>query len=83
MEFLQGGDFMSLLMEKDILSEDDSKFYVAELVMCIESIHKINCIHRDIKPDNILIDKYRHIKLSNFGLSKKLVIFQLILILYN
>jgi len=41
MEFLQGGDFMSLLMEKDILSEDDSKFYVAELVMCIESIIKL------------------------------------------
>ncbi len=70
MDFLPGGDFMSLLMKKDILNEDESRFYIAELILAVESIHKMNCIHRDLKPDNILIDKNGHIKLSDFGLSK-------------
>ena len=70
MEFLQGGDFMSLLIKKDILTEDEARFYTAELILAIDAIHKLGCIHRDIKPDNILIDKNGHIKLSDFGLAK-------------
>ena len=70
MEFCQGGDFMNLLIKKDILSEDEARFYTAELILAVESIHKLDCIHRDIKPDNILIDKNGHIKLSDFGLAK-------------
>ena len=70
MEFLPGGDMMNLLIKKDILTEDDARFYIAELILSIESIHKLDCIHRDIKPDNILIDKNGHIKLSDFGLAK-------------
>ena len=70
MEYLPGGDFMNLLIKKDILSEEDSKFYTAELILAIESIHKLDCIHRDIKPDNILIAKNGHIKLTDFGLAK-------------
>jgi len=70
MEFLPGGDFMNLLIEKDKLTEDEAKFYIAELILAVESIHKLDCIHRDIKPDNILIDKNGHIKLSDFGLAK-------------
>jgi serine/threonine kinase 38 len=70
MEFLPGGDYMSLLMKKDKLTEDEAKFYIAELILAVESIHQLDCIHRDIKPDNILIDKDGHIKLSDFGLAK-------------
>ena len=54
MEYLPGGDFMNLLIKKDILSEEEARFYTAELILAIESIHKLECIHRDIKPDNVL-----------------------------
>ena len=70
MKYLPGGDFMNLLIKKDILTEDEARFYTAELILSIESIHKLDCIHRDIKPDNVLIDKTGHIKLSDFGLAK-------------
>jgi len=70
MEFLPGGDLMSLLIKKDILTEDEARFYIAELILAVDSIHKLDCIHRDIKPDNVLIDKNGHIKLSDFGLAK-------------
>lgn len=46
MEYLPGGDMMTLLMRKDILTEDEARFYVGETVLAIESIHKHNYIHR-------------------------------------
>lgn len=70
MDYLPGGDFMNLLIEKDIFSEQESRFYLAEIVLAVESLHKLNCIHRDIKPDNILIDANGHIKFCDFGLAK-------------
>ncbi|XP_010909479.1 uncharacterized protein [Elaeis guineensis] len=72
MEYLPGGDMMTLLMRKDTLTEDEARFYVAETVLAIESIHKHNYIHRDIKPDNLLLDRNGHMKLSDFGLCKPL-----------
>ncbi|KAH7681926.1 Non-specific serine/threonine protein kinase protein [Dioscorea alata] len=70
MEYLPGGDMMTLLIREDTLTESVAKFYIAESVLAIESIHKHNYIHRDIKPDNLLLDKNGHMKLSDFGLCK-------------
>lgn len=72
MEYLPGGDMMTLLMREDTLTEGVAKFYIAQSVLAIESIHKHNYIHRDIKPDNLLLDKNGHMKLSDFGLCKPL-----------
>ncbi|CAN6985819.1 unnamed protein product [Brassica oleracea var. botrytis] len=72
MEYLPGGDMMTLLMRKDTLTEDEARFYIGETVLAIESIHKHNYIHRDIKPDNLLLDREGHMKLSDFGLCKPL-----------
>lgn len=68
MEFLPGGDMMTLLMKKDTLTEEQTQFYIAESVLAIDSIHNLGFIHRDIKPDNLLLDSRGHIKLSDFGL---------------
>lgn len=68
MDYIPGGDMMSLLIKKGIFEEPLARFYIAELTLAIESVHKMGFIHRDIKPDNILIDKDGHIKLTDFGL---------------
>lgn len=70
MEYLPGGDMMSLLMRRDILTEDEVRFYIAEAVVALETVHKHHFIHRDIKPDNLILSKDGHIKLSDFGLCK-------------
>eukprot|EP00004_Rigifila_ramosa_P025331 TRINITY_DN755_c0_g1_i1.p1 TRINITY_DN755_c0_g1~~TRINITY_DN755_c0_g1_i1.p1 ORF type:complete len:372 (-),score=89.18 TRINITY_DN755_c0_g1_i1:30-1145(-) len=69
MEYLPGGDMMTLLMKHDVLTEQQARFYIAETALAIDSIHSLGYIHRDLKPDNVLFDAQGHIKLSDFGLS--------------
>ncbi|XP_069371025.1 serine/threonine-protein kinase MRCK beta isoform X10 [Paralichthys olivaceus] len=68
MDYYVGGDLLTLLSKfEDRLPEDMAKFYVAEMVLAIHSIHQQNYIHRDIKPDNVLLDVNGHIRLADFG----------------
>uniref|UniRef100_A0A804N4J4 non-specific serine/threonine protein kinase n=1 Tax=Zea mays TaxID=4577 RepID=A0A804N4J4_MAIZE len=75
MEYLNGGDLYSLLRNLGCLDEDMARTYIAELlqwkqVLALEYLHSMNVIHRDLKPDNLLISRDGHIKLTDFGLSK-------------
>jgi len=68
MDFCQGGDLMQLLIVKNRFTDADTKFYMSELATAINEIHKLNFAHRDLKPDNVLIDAAGHLKLTDFGL---------------
>uniref|UniRef100_D8Q901 non-specific serine/threonine protein kinase n=1 Tax=Schizophyllum commune (strain H4-8 / FGSC 9210) TaxID=578458 RepID=D8Q901_SCHCM len=72
LEYMGGGDLLNLLIERDVFEEDFTRFYIAEMILAIESCHKHGFIHRDIKPDNFLFDPNGHIKLSDFGLATDL-----------
>ena len=69
MEFCIGGDFLGLLIRKNVLSEEITKWYVAEMILCVEEAHRMHWIHRDVKPDNFLIGVDGHLKISDFGLA--------------
>ena len=69
MEYMIGGDFCGLLDREQILQEKTARWYVAEMVLCIEETHKLRWIHRDIKPDNFLISCSGHLKICDFGLA--------------
>lgn len=71
MEYLAGGDLMNLLMKRGRLTEKETKFYLAETLLAIHQVHKKGFIHRDVKPDNLLLTRNGHIKLTDFGLSAK------------
>jgi serine/threonine protein kinase len=70
MEYCPGGDLMSWLMKLDVFEEHIAKFYTAELVVAVQALHASGFAHRDLKPDNVLLDRAGHVKLTDFGLAK-------------
>ncbi|CAK6961817.1 rho-associated protein kinase 2-like isoform X1 [Scomber scombrus] len=71
MEFMPGGDVVTLTMNYDI-PEKWARFYTAEVVMALDAIHSMGFIHRDVKPDNMLLDSNGHLKLADFGTCMKM-----------
>ena len=72
LDYLPGGELFLRIKNQVYLSEDDARFYLAEIVLAIEQLHDMNILYRDLKPENILIDREGHIKLIDFGFSKHL-----------
>ncbi|EPY34256.1 protein kinase [Strigomonas culicis] len=71
MEYMPAGDMISWLCDKGVFDVESTRFYIAELCVAVHSVHAMYFVHRDIKPDNILFGVDGHIKLSDFGLSKR------------
>jgi len=70
MEYVIGGELFSQLRKVGRFSNDTSKFYAAEIVLAMEYLHEKNIVYRDLKPENLLIDKDGHIKITDFGFAK-------------
>ncbi|MFH4980924.1 hypothetical protein AB6A40_007633 [Gnathostoma spinigerum] len=74
MDYYVGGDLLTLLSKFEIrIPEDMARFYIAEMVLAIDSVHQLGYVHRDIKPDNVLLDINGHIRLADFGSCLKLL----------
>ncbi|XP_024250432.2 ribosomal protein S6 kinase alpha-3-like isoform X2 [Oncorhynchus tshawytscha] len=71
LDFLRGGDLFTRLSKEVMFTEEDVKFYLAELALALDHLHGLGIIYRDLKPENILLDEQGHIKLTDFGLSKE------------
>ena len=69
-EYMAGGEMFFHLHQEQYFDEHKTRFYIAELVLAIDHLHKNNVLYRDLKPENILLDEKGHIKLTDFGLSK-------------
>lgn len=69
LEYMVGGDFLGLLFRKGILLESTARWYIAQMILCVEEAHKLLWIHRDVKPDNFLISSSGHLKIADFGLA--------------
>ena len=71
LDYCPGGDLSKQLYIQTRFSEPKAKFYICEITLAIGELHKHDIIFRDLKPDNIVIDKEGHAMLTDFGLSKE------------
>jgi serine/threonine protein kinase len=71
LDLLTGGDLYTHIEKKGKFKEQQARFYAAEIVLALDHLHQQGIVYRDLKPQNIVIDNEGHIKLTDFGLSKK------------
>ncbi|XP_011264911.1 ribosomal protein S6 kinase alpha-5 isoform X2 [Camponotus floridanus] len=71
LEYIAGGEMFTHLFYHERFSEDAVRFYVGEIILALERLHDLGIIYRDIKLENILLDKEGHLVLTDFGLSKE------------
>lgn len=71
LDYCPGGDLSLHLVNKGTFTEDETRFYLAELILAMEYLHSKDVIYRDLKPENILVDQDGHVKLADFGLAKE------------
>ena len=70
LDFLPGGELFKLIRKQVFMAEEDARFYLAEIILAIDTLHTMGIIYRDLKPENILLDQEGHIKLIDFGFAK-------------
>ncbi|RDL38133.1 putative cAMP-dependent protein kinase [Venustampulla echinocandica] len=71
MDFVEGGELFSLLRKSQRFPNPVAKFYAAEVTLAIEYLHSKHIIYRDLKPENLLLDRHGHLKITDFGFAKK------------
>ncbi|XP_064627795.1 5'-AMP-activated protein kinase catalytic subunit alpha-1-like [Lineus longissimus] len=71
MEYADGGEFVKYLTSRRILTEDETRFFMRQLVSAVDHMHRTGIVHRDLKIDNILLDKHKNVKIIDFGLSNQ------------
>lgn len=72
MPFYRGGEMFSRIRAEKCFTEARTKFYAAQVILALEHLHKLGYIYRDLKPQNILFDTNGYIKVSDYGLAKKI-----------
>jgi len=70
MDFVQGGDFFTYLRKVGRMRESWARLYICEVALALQHMHELDIVYRDLKPENVLLERDGHIKLTDFGLSR-------------